>query len=70
MEWRYLKDVYTFLKAREAEISEPSKSLKYVVVQAQLPCLQNILQKHVTKPFSAIRRKQSIITPLQTPTCS
>jgi len=40
MEWRYLKDVYTFLKAREAKISEPSKSLeKQVVVQEPFPRL-------------------------------
>lgn len=63
MEWRYLKDVYTFLKAREAKISEPSKSLeKPVVVQAQFPCLQNVLQKHVTGPFSAIGRKPGAST--------
>lgn len=63
MEWRYLKDVYTFLKAREAKISEPSKSLeKQVVVQARFPCLQNVLQKHITRPFSAIRRKHGVST--------
>lgn len=63
MEWRYLKDVYTFLKAREAKISEPSKSLeKQVVVQARFPCLQNVLQKHITRPFSAIGRKHGVST--------
>lgn len=60
MEWRYLKDVYTFLKARGAKISEPSKSLeKYAVVQAWFPCLQNVLQKRVPEPRSAIRRRHS-----------
>lgn len=54
MEWRYLCDVCAFLKAREAEISEPSKALeKRAVVQAQLPCLQNGLKERVTRPFSA-----------------
>lgn len=63
MEWRYLKDVYTFLKAREAKISEPSKSLeKQVVVQAQFPCLQKVLKKRVTRPFSAIERKHGVST--------
>lgn len=60
MEWRYLKDVYTFLKARGAEISEPSKSLeKYTVVQARFPRLQNVLHKGVPGPCSAIRRMHS-----------
>lgn len=63
MEWRYLKDVYTSLKAKEAKISEPSKLLeKQAVVQAQFPRLQNVLQKHVTGPFSAIGRKHGAST--------
>lgn len=63
MEWRYLKDVYTSLKAKEAKISEPSKSLeKQAVAQAPFPRLQNVLQKHVTGPFSATGRKHGAST--------
>lgn len=70
MEWRYLTYAYTFLKAREAEISEPSKSLeKRVVVQAQAPSLANPSKPRYQGIFRH-REETRGIDPLQVPTRS
>lgn len=71
MEWRYLKYVYTFPKAREAKISEPSKPLeKRVVVQAQAPSLAKPPSKPRYQAIFCHREEARGIDPLQVPTHS